>query len=62
VTTSHRVTASTGLSGGGLVVRRAYAQELKRDRVVALFMAPLLRIAALCIVAGAGRHARNLVA
>src|SRR5271156_4238517 len=38
VMTSHRVTASTGPSGGGLVVRSAYAHELRRDRVVAFVM------------------------
>src|ERR1700745_876060 len=31
VTTSHRVTASTGPSGGGLVVRSAYAHDLSRE-------------------------------
>ena len=32
VTTIQRVTASTGPSGGGLVVFSAYIQELMRDR------------------------------
>src|SRR6476620_7659874 len=34
VTTSQRVTASTGASGGGFVVRRAYAHDDSLERVL----------------------------
>src|ERR1700744_3365788 len=59
VTTIQRVTKSTGPSGGGVVVRRAYAQELSRERTVTSVMAPLLLLfsdrTAASIVAGARR-------